>query len=76
MIAEAALPTSPASPSPTGCEGKDYSAGVEMDDSQEWIGELLAERIRRIDAGEVRALTLEEFREKLRNLRREKSHRP
>lgn len=56
--------------------GKDYSIGAEMDDDQDWIREELAERLRQIESGEAKFITLEEFKEFISSLRREKGRRP
>ena len=74
MIAEADIPTAAPLSEPPGFAERDFTIGVEMDDSQKWIGELLAERIRQIDAGEVKMHTLKEFKEHFRRLLREKSN--
>ena len=78
MIAEAALETKPppAAPDFSKFADRDFTEGVEIDEDQEWIGELLAERVRQADAGEVKSISLEEFRDYLKTLRRENSHRP
>lgn len=54
---------------------RDFTEDVEIDENQEWIGELLAERIRQIDAGEVKLLSLEEFEARIERLCREKNSR-
>jgi intergrase/recombinase len=78
VITKANLETkpSPAEPDFSKFADRDFAEGVEMDDSQEWIGELLAERVRQADAGEIKSIRLEEFKEYLSTLRREKGHRP
>ena len=50
---------------------RDFTEGVEMDDSQEWIRELLEERVRRIDAGEEKSYTVEETIQWLEEYKRE-----
>ena len=78
MIADAVTESKPLSEEPDCSKfaGRDFSEGVEIDEDQEWIGELLAERVRQADAGEIKSISLEEFCERLEKLRREKSHRP
>ena len=78
MITEVSFETKPAPAEPdlSKFAGRDFTEGVEIDEDQEWIGELLAERVRQADAGEVKSISLEEFRDYLKTLRRANSHCP
>lgn len=80
MIAEATPETkpTPSAPAPdlSKFADRDFTEGVEIDEDQEWIGELLTERVRQADAGEIKSISLEEFRAYLKTLRRENRHRP
>jgi len=77
MIAEATSETKPApAPDISKFVDRDFREGVDIDEDQEWIGELLAERVRQADAGLIKSINLEEFRDYLKTLRRENRHRP
>ena len=71
--AELAPKRPPAEPDFSRFADRDFSEGVEIDEDQKWIGELLAERVRQADAGEIKSISLEEFCERLKNLRRVKT---
>ena len=62
MIAETSFETKPppAAPDLSKFDDRDFTEGVEIDEDQEWIGELLAERVRQIDAGEMKTYSLED----------------
>jgi hypothetical protein len=67
-------------PAETGKEPLEESAvtmhpcGEEIDDSQEWIGEELARRMKRIESGEEKSISLDELSERLEKLRLERAN--
>ncbi len=58
--AEPAPKPPPAEPDFSKFADRDFTEGMEIDDSQEWIREELERRMRRIDAGEEKFYTVEE----------------
>jgi hypothetical protein len=64
---------SPAEPDFSKFADRDFTEGAELDADQEWIGELLAERVRRIDKSYTLEETMQWLEEYKREYRRKKS---